>query len=166
MCPGASRRNGMEKGGKKRNGGTRWLGRDARFLDGERREEELAVRHDATDGNRAKRREVKPGPLSCGEDHVRSHTLPTGSRSPAGALRGNNKGVKFRNERQSVGFIVRKRTGFAYGRKEGAESFGLVIRGPDPASFFQTSNLASRLLDNKPCNWDSDCRENKRHERV
>lgn len=91
----------------------------------------LVVRHDATDGNRAKRHEVKLGPLSCDEDHVRSHTLPTGSRSPADALRGNNKGVKFRNEQQSVGFIVRKRTGFAYGRQK-EQRFSLVICGPDP----------------------------------
>lgn len=120
--------------------GARWLGRDARFLDGEPREEELAVRHGATDGNRAKRHEVKPGPLSCGEDHVRSHTLLAGSRSPAGALRGNNKGVKFRNERQSVGFIVRKRTGFAFGRRK-EQRFGLVICSLYPVTFFVPSNF-------------------------
>lgn len=55
------------------------------------------------------RRGARWNPVHChvAEDHVRSHT--------PGALRGNNKGVKFRNERQSVGFIVRKRTGSSSG---------------------------------------------------
>ena len=55
------------------------------------------------------RRGARWNPVHChvAEDHVRSHTHR--------ALRGNNKGVKFRNERQSVGFIVRKRTGSSSG---------------------------------------------------
>ena len=56
-------RNGIEKW---RCAGE-WLGRDARTpLPGRGRGGGLS-RHDATaDGNRAKRREVKSGPLSCG----------------------------------------------------------------------------------------------------
>lgn len=96
-------RNGMEKWRV-------WLGRDSQLvLPPVQEEESSAGWATMPPPMETVRRGARWNPVHChvAEDHVRSHT--------PGALRGNNKGVKFRNERQSVGFIVRKRTGSSSG---------------------------------------------------